>query len=135
MNPSHSSIKTGSETNLLNGPPPLPYSLHPRKKAIAITWTIILFDSCLLPITMFYALWFTKLSHKTGMISIISYILSLTVVFATVFNILSSIFGLPSFVHFVKRIYYLCKKDSTCRPIGGKRAWVSRLKLTYSTCV
>lgn len=58
--------KTESEVDLLDGPPPLPYSLYPRKKAIAITWSIICFDSCLLPIIMFYSLWFTNLSHTTG---------------------------------------------------------------------
>jgi len=62
----HSNIKSESEANLLNGPPPLNYSLHDRKKSIAITWGIILCDSCLLPIIMFYALWFTSLSRTTG---------------------------------------------------------------------
>ena len=66
MSASHLRSKSESQSDLLIGLPPLPYSLHPRKRAIAITWSIILFDSCLLPIIMFYALWFTKLSHTTG---------------------------------------------------------------------
>jgi len=106
MSTSHSSIKSENEADPLNGPPPLNYSLHDRKKSIAITWTILLCNSCLLPIVMFYSLWFTTLSHST------------------VFDILSSIFGLPSLVHYGKRIHYLCKKNSTCRPIGSKRGWL-----------
>ena len=48
------------------GPPPINYSLHARKKAIVISWSIIIIDSCLLPIVMFYALWFTPLSHSNS---------------------------------------------------------------------
>jgi len=114
MNTSHSRNKSDSQADLLNGPPPLDYSLHNRKKSIAITWTIILFDSCLLPIIAFYALWFTKLSRTT------------------VFNILSSIFGLPSFFQFGKRMYYLCRKDSTCRPIGGKRGGLDTFQWSFA---
>jgi hypothetical protein len=114
MSASHSRIKSESETDLLDGPPPLNYSLHDRKKSIAITWTIIVCDSCLLPIIMFYALWFTKLSHTT------------------VFNILSSIFGGPSFLQFAKRMYYLCKKDSMCRPVGSKRAWLDCFQWSFA---
>ncbi|KIM72679.1 hypothetical protein PILCRDRAFT_81698 [Piloderma croceum F 1598] len=109
--------KTESDVDLLDGPPPLPYSLYPRKKAIVITWSIIFFDSCLLPIIMFYFLWFTKLSHTT------------------VLNILSSIFGLPSFIHFGKCVYYLCKKDSTCCPIGSKRGRLDYFQWSFSFSV
>ena len=47
-------------------PPPINYSLHTRKKAIIISWSIIVVDSCLFPIVMFYALWFSPLSHSNS---------------------------------------------------------------------
>lgn len=66
MSASQTHIKSASNTDISDGPPPLNYSLNDRKRSIAITWSIILADSCLLPIIMFYSLWFTKLSHETG---------------------------------------------------------------------
>jgi len=75
---------------------------------------LIIFDSCLLPIIMFYALWFTKISH------------------VTVIAILSSVFGLSTLYHFAIRMYYLCKKDSTCRPIGSKRAWLDAFEFGFA---
>jgi len=114
---SHYSVKSEYEADLLKGPPPLNYSLHDRKTSIAITWTIIFCDSCLLPIILFYALWFTKVSHMT------------------VISILSSVFGLPTLFHFGKRMYSLCKKDSTCRPIGSKRAWLDAFEWGFALSI
>ena len=51
-------------------PPPLPYSLHTRKKAIAIFWTIFVIDTLAQPLVLYWALWFaTDLSHNVGMSS------------------------------------------------------------------
>ena len=62
----HSTIKSEYNTDLLKFPPALNYSLRDRKKSITITWTLIILDSCILPIILFYALWYTKMSHLTG---------------------------------------------------------------------
>lgn len=49
-------------------PPPLPYSLRTRKKAIVIFWILFLIDACAQPIVLYFALWFaTDLSHNLGM--------------------------------------------------------------------
>ncbi|KAF7967148.1 hypothetical protein HWV62_18624 [Athelia sp. TMB] len=95
-------------------PPPINYSLHTRKKAIIISWSIIVADSCLLPIIMFYALWFSPLSHSNT------------------FNILSSIFGMPTLLQWCKRMWYLCKKDSDCRPLGGERLRVDLFQIGFT---
>jgi len=62
-------------------------------------------------------MWFTKLSHLT------------------VITILSSIFGLQSLYQFVKRMYDLCRNDSTCRPVGSKRAWLDAFEWGYAFCI
>ncbi|KAF7967153.1 hypothetical protein HWV62_35690 [Athelia sp. TMB] len=96
------------------GPPPINYSLRARKRAIIISWSIIAVDSCLLPIVMFYALWFTPLSHSNT------------------FNILSSIFGFPTILQWAKRMWYLCRKDSDCRPLGGARLRVNFFQISFT---
>jgi len=115
----HSIVKSEFDAHLLQGlrPPPLNYSLRDRKKSIVIIWTIIILDACILPIVLFYALWFTKVSHLT------------------VISILSSVFGLSTLYHFANRMYYLCKKDSTCRPIGSKRRWLDAFEIGFALSI
>lgn len=49
-------------------PPPLPYSLHTRKKAITIFWTLFIIDTLGQPLILYWALWYhTDLSHNLGM--------------------------------------------------------------------
>lgn len=48
--------------------PPLDYRLKDRKLAITICWTIVIFDSCVLTVVLFYSLWFgTSMSKVNGM--------------------------------------------------------------------
>lgn len=48
-------------------PPPLPYSLHTRKKAIAFFWILFVVDTLGQPIALYWALWYaTDLSHNLG---------------------------------------------------------------------
>ena len=55
-------IPTASE------PPPLPYSLHTRKKSIAFFWTIFVIDTLAQPLILYWCLWYlTDLSHNLGM--------------------------------------------------------------------
>lgn len=50
-------------------PPPLPYSLHTRKKSIAIFWTIFVVDTLAQPLILYWCLWYlTDLSHNLGTI-------------------------------------------------------------------
>ena len=39
-------------------PPPLPMSLRERKRRIALAWTLIVLDSSILPLIVFYGLWY-----------------------------------------------------------------------------
>jgi hypothetical protein len=49
-------------------PPPLPYSLHTRKKSIALFWTIFVIDTLAQPLILYWCLWYlTDLSHNVGM--------------------------------------------------------------------
>ncbi|KZP10486.1 hypothetical protein FIBSPDRAFT_872575 [Athelia psychrophila] len=112
--PSLSSSTGTSQADLSSGPPPINYSLRNRKKAIIIGCSIILVDSCILPIFLFYVLWFSKLSHSNA------------------FNILSSVFGIPTLLQWGKRMWYLCKKDSDCRPIGGEKWRVDAFQISFT---
>lgn len=80
--------KSESQENLLEngdldkldgpGPPSLKYSLRDRKVAIAITWTVILIDSCIMPVGLFYSLWFgSNLSHERSKPLLCSVLLSI----------------------------------------------------------
>ncbi|KZP31553.1 hypothetical protein FIBSPDRAFT_849524 [Athelia psychrophila] len=83
--------------------PPLPYSLHDRKRSIIIAWTTLLIIVAVPPILIFYALWYTSVSHSITM------------------QIASAFTGAPSVLQWIVRTWALCKKNSTCRPIGGQR--------------
>lgn len=49
------------------GLPSLDYSLKQRRRAISVSCAIVIFDFCLLPVVLFYALWFgTSLSPENG---------------------------------------------------------------------
>lgn len=49
-------------------PPPLPYSLHTRKKSIAFFWTIFVIDTLAQPLILYWCLWYlTDLSPNLGM--------------------------------------------------------------------
>ncbi|KAF7980692.1 hypothetical protein HWV62_37139 [Athelia sp. TMB] len=82
--------------------PALAYSLRARKHAIIITWSVILFMAALLPVILFYALWYTSVAHSTTM------------------QIAAAVTGGPSAVQWLTRTWALCKTGSTCRPIGGE---------------
>jgi len=85
-------------------PPPLNYSLRKRKKSIAIFWTFIFVDCVLLPIALYFGLWYgTNLSHNA------------------VFSISTGLLGTVSIVEYFIRFRRLWKKFSTCRVIGARR--------------
>lgn len=56
--------------------PPLDYNLKDRKLAIAICWTIVIFDSCLFTVALFYSLWYgTSMAPWKGTAQIYSDVL------------------------------------------------------------
>ena len=100
-------VEEGQQSNDLLGPPPLPINLREHKVSIAIVWSIIVVDSAVLPVVLFYVLWFcTDLSP------------------ATTFAILTAAFGFVSLLEYVVRMWRLLRKDDNMRPIGSKRGWV-----------
>lgn len=87
-------------------PPRLGYSLRTRKMAIFIFWSIILFDSTVMPIALYFGLWYgvgpgnpdnEKLSANT------------------VFSIVTAALGGASILEYFVRFWRLYKKNSTCR--------------------
>jgi hypothetical protein len=62
-------MEEGTISGLPSELPPLPYSLHTRKKAIAIFWTIFVIDTLGQPVILYWTLWYcTDLSHNLGML-------------------------------------------------------------------
>ncbi|KAH8205114.1 hypothetical protein TruAng_000679 [Truncatella angustata] len=93
-------------------PPRLGYTLRTRKWAIFLFWSIILFDSVVMPIALYFGLWYgvgpgnpanEKLSANT------------------VFSIVTAALGGASILEYFVRFWRLYKKDSTCRVIGAHR--------------
>ncbi|KAJ6119788.1 hypothetical protein N7523_004068 [Penicillium sp. IBT 18751x] len=86
-------------------PPPLPYSLRTRKKAIAIFWTIFVIDTLGQPLILYWTLWYlTDLSHNL------------------VFSIVTACLGGVSVFEYFYRLYNLFRKDSRARPLNAKKA-------------
>lgn len=87
-------------------PPRLGYTLRTRKMAIFLFWSIILFDSVVMPIALYFGLWYgvgpgnpdnEKLSANT------------------VFSIVTAALGGASILEYFVRFWRLYKKNSTCR--------------------
>lgn len=61
-------MEEGTVPSATSEPPPLPYSLRDRKKAIVIFWTIFVVDTLGQPLILYWTLWYlTDLSHNVGM--------------------------------------------------------------------
>lgn len=103
-NPTTTTIDTSTPPKTL---PPLPYTPSDHKRSIALTWTIVVTNSCLLPIALVYGLWYgTSLSKNT------------------VFGIATGVFGTLSLVQFWWRMWKLLKTDGEFRPLGSRRGWL-----------
>jgi len=90
------------------GPPPLEYSLAPKWFHLTWFWSLIFIDSVLMPIGLYFGLHYgTDLSPNT------------------VFSIVTAAIGGISILEYFTRLWRLFKKNSTCRVIGGRRAYVS----------
>ncbi|MCJ1350763.1 MAG: hypothetical protein MMC33_000744 [Icmadophila ericetorum] len=89
--------------------PELPYSLRDHKKGIAVTWTIILANTCFVPLGLTYGLWFG--THP----QINQHLL---------FGITSVAFTVASAFQYWMRIFRLLQQDPIYRPIGSQRGWL-----------
>jgi hypothetical protein len=106
--PTLASIATtaAEESTFQPEPPKLNYTLRTRKFAILFFWTVILFDSVVMPIGLYFGLWYgvgpgnpdnEKLSANT------------------VFSIVTAALGGASIMEYFLRFWRLWKKGSTCR--------------------
>lgn len=88
-------------------PPPLNYSLRPRKKAIFWFWTLIFVDCVLMPIGLYFGMWYGLTRDQLSA--------------NAVFSISTALLGTVSIVEYFIRFHRLWKKNSNCRVIGAQR--------------
>ncbi|KAI1417027.1 hypothetical protein F5Y13DRAFT_153575 [Hypoxylon sp. FL1857] len=97
----------------LPGLPRLNYKLLDHKKKLFLVGGLLVLEGSILPIVLFYPLWFaTTLRH------------------GILFAIITSFFGLVSGLEFAHRSWRLILKDDRYRPLDGKR-W--RFDFTHMT--
>lgn len=91
-------------------PPSLNYTLRTKKRirALWFFWTMVIFDSVVMPIALYFGLWYTV--YKDGRMSA-----------NTVFSIVTAAIGGISIFEYFIRLWALWKKDSNCRPTGAGR--------------
>ncbi|KAF7194959.1 hypothetical protein HII31_03633 [Pseudocercospora fuligena] len=96
-------------------PPSLNYDLWSRRWYIAFFWSLILVDCIAMPIVLYFCLWYlTDLSPNA------------------VFSIVTAALGGVSIVEYFVRFWRLWKKDSTCRVIGARRAYLDWFHWNFS---
>jgi hypothetical protein len=99
-------------------PPPLNYSLRTRRKAIFWFWFLIFVDCILMPIGMYFGMWYGLTRDQLSA--------------NAVFSISTALLGTVSIVEYFIRFIRLWRKNSNCRVIGAQRhyvcipAWVAR---------
>jgi len=91
-------------------PPPLNYSLRPRKKAIFWFWFLIVVDCIFMPIGLYFGMWYGLTRDQLSA--------------NAVFSISTGLLGTVSIVEYFIRFHRLWKKDSRCRVIGAKRYYL-----------
>ncbi|KAJ9145064.1 hypothetical protein NKR23_g5488 [Pleurostoma richardsiae] len=102
-----------AQTPEVPGLPRLNYNLRDHKTKLSIVSTLLIVESSLLPIALYYGLWFgTSLRH------------------GILFAIITSFFGLVTGIEFALRSWKLCLPADTYRPLGGRR-W--RFDFTHMT--
>lgn len=108
-------------------PPPLNYTLRTRKMAIFIFWSFIVFDSVVMPIALYFGLWYgvgpgaNTPTEKKEVLSA-----------NAVFSIVTAAIGGASIVEYAVRFWRLFKKNSTCRVIGARRWYLDLFHWNYS---
>ena len=103
-----SEMGSSSRFPLAGALPELPYSLRRHKFAIAVAGTVLIINSCILPLALFYGLWFgTSLSRNL------------------VLGVNTGVFGVVTLVAWAARLWHLLIKDPIHRPLGSRRGSVS----------
>jgi hypothetical protein len=92
-------------------PPPLNYSLQPRKKAIFWFWFLIFLDCVCMPIGLYFGMWYGLTRDQLSA--------------NAVFSISTALLGTVSIVEYFLRFSRLWRKNSNCRVIGAQRHYVS----------
>lgn len=100
-------VASGSSTPPGSSLPQLPYSLREHKRSIAIIWTLLALDAAIMPLALFYPLWYAS-DLKS----------------AYIFAVTTGVFGIISGLEWAYRSWQLWKKEEV-RPFGGKRNGVS----------
>ncbi|KAJ5948665.1 hypothetical protein N7454_001972 [Penicillium verhagenii] len=96
-------------------PPPLPYSLHTRKKSIAFFWTIFVLDTLGQPVALYWGLWYgTDLSHNL------------------VFSIVTACLGGISVFEYFYRLHNLFKKGSCARPLNAPKSRLDFFHINFT---
>jgi hypothetical protein len=108
-------------------PPSLNYTLRTRKLSIFIFWFLILFDSVVLPIALYFALWY-GVGPATNTPTEKKQKLSANAVFSIV---TAAVGGASIFEYFI-RLRRLWRKNSTCRVIGARRWYLDAFHWNYS---
>ncbi|KAF7716173.1 Uncharacterized protein PECH_005450 [Penicillium ucsense] len=110
-----SHIEEGISSRLPSEPPPLPYSLRTRKKAIAIFWTIFIIDTLGQPLILYWTLWYlTNLSHNL------------------VFSVVTAAIGGVSVFEYFYRLYNLLRKGSRARPLNARSSWLDFFHINFT---
>ena len=96
-------------------PPPLHYSLAPRKWSIIYFWGLIVIDCICMPIGLYFGLWYgTSLTPNV------------------VFSIVTAALGGVSILEYIIRFKRLWQKGSTCRVIGARRSYLDWFHWNFS---
>ncbi|KAF2441006.1 hypothetical protein P171DRAFT_434701 [Karstenula rhodostoma CBS 690.94] len=91
-------------------PPPLNYSLRPRKKSIFWFWFLIFLDCVCMPIGLYFGMWYGLTRDQLSA--------------NAVFSISTALLGTVSIVEYFIRFNRLWRKNSNCRVIGAKRFYL-----------
>ena len=98
-------LDSGTTTPKPKELPPLPYSLRDHKLSISIIWTLLFLDTAVLPVALFYPLWYATDEPPWEVITITS-----------------CIFGVISGAEWFYRTWKLWR-DETVRPFGSRSRW------------
>ncbi|KAK6393914.1 hypothetical protein LTR65_002291 [Meristemomyces frigidus] len=117
-------IQSGRDAAFEPEPPPLNYSLAPRKWSIIFFWSLILFDCIAMPIALYFGLWYGVGPGKAHGKQALSA--------NAVFSIVTAALGGVSILEYILRFKRLFQKGSTCRVIGARRSYLDWFHWNFS---
>ncbi|KAJ5947242.1 hypothetical protein N7466_000257 [Penicillium verhagenii] len=114
-------------------PPPLPYSLHTRKKSIAFFWTIFVLDTLGQPVALYWGLWYgTNLSHNLGMFFVALVFDFIADKICKMFSIVTACLGGISVFEYFYRLHNLFKKGSCARPLNAPKSRLDFFHINFT---